>query len=168
MNHGFVRATDGTITEYDVPGAGAGPGQGTGGAAINPGGTIRGSYVDASGVSHGFVRATDGTFTTFDVSGAGTGPGQGTTAQNLNPAGDIAGYYVDAANVFHGFLRTKHGAITTFDVPGAGTSRSFAIRVEKELKYFVFSKRTQKVGTTDWAAARDRDGGWSLMRGGGC
>jgi hypothetical protein len=52
--------------------------------------------------------------------------------------------------------------------PFFGPNRSFAIRVEKELKYFVFSKRTQKVGTTDWAAARDRDGGWSLMRGGGC
>ena len=70
----------GGITNFDAPGAGTGPGQGTQGLAINPGGVITGDYVDASNVFHGFVRASDSTFTTFDVPGAGTGFGQGTQA----------------------------------------------------------------------------------------
>lgn len=103
--HGLVRAADGTITEFDAPGAGTGPGQGTYPGGINPAGTGEGYYTDSSSVNHGFVRAPDGTITTFDVPGAGTGSGQGTFAGNINPPGDIAGYYVDAANVSHGFLR---------------------------------------------------------------
>ena len=29
VSHGFLRAADGTITTFDAPGAGTGPGQGT-------------------------------------------------------------------------------------------------------------------------------------------
>jgi len=54
--HGAVRAADGTITEFDVPGAGTGPGQGTNPGGINAAATITGSYIDASGVLHGFLR----------------------------------------------------------------------------------------------------------------
>jgi predicted membrane protein len=119
--HGYVRAPDGTITEFDVPGAGTGPGQGTYPGGINPAGTVEGYYIDSSGVNHGFVRAPDGTITTIDVPGAGTGPGQGTLAGIINQAGTSAQWFVDSGNVSHGYLRTKHGAITKFDVPGAGT-----------------------------------------------
>src|ERR1700757_2593581 len=42
VSHGFVRAPDGTITVFDAPGAGTGPGQGTLPAGINQGGTIAG------------------------------------------------------------------------------------------------------------------------------
>jgi hypothetical protein len=56
VNHGFVRAQDGTITILDVPGAGTRFNQGTLARGINPGGQIAGFYTDGSGLSHGFVR----------------------------------------------------------------------------------------------------------------
>ena len=72
VNHGFVRAPDGTITTFDVPGAGTGPGQGTVPETINASGAITGWDIDANDVSHGFLRAPDGTISaTFDVPGYG-------------------------------------------------------------------------------------------------
>ena len=99
-----MRASDGAITTFDVPGAGTGPGQGTQGQGINPVGTIPGFYTDASFVNHGFVRDKHGAITTFDAPGAGTGMGQGTIAGTPNPAGAIVIFYQDASNVFHGAL----------------------------------------------------------------
>src|SRR5437773_161954 len=113
-----------TITTFDAPGAGTGPGQGTLPFAINPAGTALGRYIDASDVSHGFLRAPDGTITTFDAPNAGTGPGQGTivfSVDCLNPAAAISATSLDASDVFHGVLRAPDGTMTTFDVPGAGT-----------------------------------------------
>src|SRR5262249_10538051 len=120
--HGFVRAANGTITTFDVPGAGTGPGQGTFPGSVdclNPAGVITGSYADASNVNHGFVRTPEGTITTFDVPGAGTGPGQGTFSGGINPAGTIEVNYSDASALSHGFLPAADRTITTFDVPGA-------------------------------------------------
>ncbi|HEY6293416.1 MAG TPA: hypothetical protein VI455_17835 [Terriglobia bacterium] len=73
MFHGYVRAPDGTITEFNVPGAGTGMYQGTLAACINSAGTISGPYIDSGGVDHGYVRASDGAITKYTVSGAGTG-----------------------------------------------------------------------------------------------
>jgi hypothetical protein len=113
--HGFVRATDGTITTFDAPGAGTTPTpgcgfvfgtcQGTVASATNPAGIAAGEYRNASDAHHGYVRAPNGTFTFFDPPGAGTGSGQGTIPVSITPAGAIAGFYVDANNVCHGFLR---------------------------------------------------------------
>jgi hypothetical protein len=50
--HGFLRATDGTITTFDAPGAVLN----TRALSINPAGAITGWYTDASGVNHGFLR----------------------------------------------------------------------------------------------------------------
>jgi hypothetical protein len=129
--HGFLRAPDGTVTVFDVPGAGTDAYQGTLNVGINQRGTIAGDVIDANNVAHGFVRAADGTLTTFDAPGAGTGPGEpgcsftdtcpGTGAENINPQGAITGHTVDDNGVNHGFLRLKSGVITAFDVPGAGT-----------------------------------------------
>ena len=121
--HSLVRDRDGNITEFDVTGAGTGPGQGTDVAGINPSGTVEGSYIDGSGVVHGFVRSPNGAITKSDVAGAGTGSGQGTFPfpANINPSAVIAGGYVDTGGAAHGFVRTRNGAITKFDVPGAGT-----------------------------------------------
>jgi hypothetical protein len=116
VNHGYVRAPDGTFTTFDAPGS-----QATITDSINPAGVIAGFYGDASVVFHGFVRAEDGTFATFDAPGAGTGFAQGTVPQNINPAGATTGYITDAGNVNHGFVRVKGGSVTTFDAPGAGT-----------------------------------------------
>jgi hypothetical protein len=58
VNHGFVRAKDGTVIILDAPGAGIGssfPRQGTIALAINPGGRVAGPYVDPNNVIHGFL-----------------------------------------------------------------------------------------------------------------
>jgi hypothetical protein len=100
-----VRAPNGAITKFDVPGAGTGSGQGTiGGAGINPAGIATSIYVDASNVIHGFVRDPKGGITTFDAPGAGTGAFQGTMPNCINQAGAIVGQYLDASNAYHGFL----------------------------------------------------------------
>ena len=83
-----------TITTFDAPGAGTGPGQGTQPFAINPAGLITGFYFDAGDAIHGFLRTPDGTTGTIDVPGAGTGPGQGTTPFSITPAGAIVGSVV--------------------------------------------------------------------------
>jgi len=111
-----VRARDGTITNYDVPGAGTGMYQGTNACwfipawgGINPAGTVTGFYADSNNVYHGFLRTREGEITTFDAPGAGTvgslGGGQGTQPMTINSEGAITGYYTDANNVVHGFLR---------------------------------------------------------------
>jgi hypothetical protein len=125
VNHGFVRAPDGTITTFDAPGAGTAAGQGTthaGSDGINPAGAISGWYRDASGVDHSLLRAPDGTITTFDPPGVGTAAGLGSASGGINQESTIAGQYTDQNSVFHGYLRTRDGKITTFDVPGAGTA----------------------------------------------
>lgn len=53
--HGFVRATDGVITTFDVTGAGTEAVQGTFGLANNDQQQITGYYVDSSNLAHGFV-----------------------------------------------------------------------------------------------------------------
>jgi len=112
----------GTFTTFDVPGAGTGVLQGTGGVSINAAGDIAGIYIVAPNVAHGFVRAADGTITTFDAPNAGTGMNQGTFPISINTAGVIVGMYSNASNVYHGFVRAANGTITTVDAPGAATA----------------------------------------------
>jgi len=119
--HGFVRTPDGKITEFDVPGAGTGAGQGTYSWSINDAGAVTAEYVDADGVGHGYVRALDGTITTFDVPYAGTGAGQGTIGEGINAAGVVIGNYIDGSGVNHGFARAPNGNLMYLDAPGAGT-----------------------------------------------
>jgi len=54
-NHGFLRATDSTVTTFDVPAAGTGFSQGTVPLGITPAGVIMGLYRDPSSGVHGFV-----------------------------------------------------------------------------------------------------------------
>jgi len=119
--HGFVRAPDGYVAEFDVLGAGTTAGQGTYSWSINPEGAVTGEYIDNDNVGHGYVRAPDGRVATFDVPGAGTGSGQGTIPGSINPAGLITGTYIDENGVNHGFVRAPSGKFTFFDAPGAGT-----------------------------------------------
>src|SRR5271170_1705117 len=63
--HGFVRATDGTITSFDPTGS-----DGPYVTGINSGGAITGYYDDSSYRGHGFVRAADGTITSVEPQGA--------------------------------------------------------------------------------------------------
>jgi hypothetical protein len=98
VRHGFVRATSGTITKFDAPGAGtklppdaycALPG--TGGFSINGAGETAGMYLDADAVYHGFVRTADGAITTIDAPDAGAGARQGTGAFGINTAEMVVG-----------------------------------------------------------------------------
>jgi hypothetical protein len=84
-----------TFTTFDPPGSNL-----TFASAINPAGTITGSYFDANFVAHGFVRAPDSTITSFDPAGSAD-----TSPNSINPAGAITGSYNDANFVAHGFLR---------------------------------------------------------------
>ena len=109
--HSFFRSNNGTLTEFDAPGA-----TGTLAWGINKVGTISGSYDDLNG-THGYVRATGGTFTEFDAPGAG---GFGTIADKLNNKGWVSGDYTDSSNVFHAYLRDPAGKFTEYDAPDAG------------------------------------------------
>lgn len=115
--HGFVRASDGTITDFDAPGS---AGLVTYAGSINSGGWITGYYQDAKYVFHGYVRDPKGNITKFDVKGAGKGNQEGTAAFAINAAGIISGIYYDPENVGHGFVRDPNGKIKTFDIPWAG------------------------------------------------
>lgn len=118
VQHGFVRAPNGKITEFDPSGSIL-----TNPNAINEPGEITGFYFDANFVGHGFLRAPNGAITSFDAPGADNTPGSGngTFGVDLTPSGEIEGIYVDAKGVLHGFVRSKKGTFSTFDAPGAGT-----------------------------------------------
>jgi hypothetical protein len=117
VQHGFVRATGGKITEFDPTGSIF-----TNPNAIDQTGAITGFYFDTNFVGHGFLRALDGTITSFDAPGADmTGDGNGTFGVGLTPSGEIEGVFVDVNGVLHGFVRSNEGTFTTYDAPGAGT-----------------------------------------------
>jgi len=117
VQHGFVRASSGRITEFDPAGSIF-----TNPNAIDAPGSITGFYFDANFVGHGFLRTPDGTITSFDAPGADmTGDGNGTFGVGLTPSGEVEGVYVDIDGVLHGFIRSKQGVFTDFNVPGAGT-----------------------------------------------
>src|SRR4029434_6700405 len=110
--HGCWRAQDSTVTTFDAPNAGTGPGQGTfvfTGYLLNAGGAITAASLDANDVYHGVMREPNGTMTTCDVPGAGTVPFQGTLPLGINEAGTIEGVYVDPSDVQHGFVRASDG-----------------------------------------------------------
>jgi hypothetical protein len=115
--HSFVRAPDGTVTEYHIQGSV----QGDEASDISPLGAIVGWYYDWKGVGHGYLRAPDGAITTFEYPGAATGAGQGTLGFSVNDSGLITGQYIDSNGAGHGYLRTRDGSFVPFDAPGAGT-----------------------------------------------
>lgn len=128
LYYAYLRAADGSITEFHDLNGGTSAYQGSGTSGINPAGEINGWYIDANNVFHGYLRSPNGVMTEVDVLGSGTGLYQGTYAApfmpafgGINPAGTITGFYADKNSVYHGFLRTARGKITTFDVSGAGT-----------------------------------------------
>ncbi|MEI9933033.1 MAG: hypothetical protein WDM89_21510 [Rhizomicrobium sp.] len=117
LSHGYVRAPDGTLTQFDIPGSNSGASP----DCVNDKGSITGDYEDVKSAIHGFVRAADGTVTTFDAPDAAQVAGKGTHASCINNRGEIAGWYADTSGVFHGYLRSKDGSIAEFDAPNGGT-----------------------------------------------
>src|ERR1700692_2014242 len=90
VQHGFVRASGGKITEFDPPGSIF-----TNPNAIDAPGDITGFYFDANFVGHAFLRDTNGTFTQIDAPGAdNSGDGNGTFGVGLTPNGDVEGVFV--------------------------------------------------------------------------
>jgi hypothetical protein len=120
-SHGYIRARDGSFTEFDAPDAGNDVDQGTLALGINENGDVTGSAVDSTYVMHGYIRSADGSFTAFDVPGAGSGENQGTLAIEIDDKGVVTGGYVDANDVSHAFIRDPDGNVTTFDALDAGT-----------------------------------------------
>ena len=54
LANGFQRNHDGMLIQFEVPGAGTGPYQGTTVSGINLDAAIVGSYIDKNGITHGF------------------------------------------------------------------------------------------------------------------
>jgi hypothetical protein len=125
--HGFLRATDGTITTFDPPGS-----QATYPTAISGGGAVAGNYTDKSEVTRGFLRYPGGAFKKFDPPGSVQ-----TMPMSIDRSGKIVGYYYvsgtttgcgqAAGTVPHAFVRDGDGVITSIDPPGAVVSFAFAI-----------------------------------------
>ena len=128
----FIRTSNGTLVEFNAPGASISSNRGTAAMAINDSDEIVGFYNTGSylttTVYHGFLRSADGTtFTTIDPAGAGTGEcvnshKQGTMAFAINDSGMIAGTYIDSSCNRHGFVRDTSGNYTSIDPPGASES----------------------------------------------
>ena len=129
--HAMIRHPNGSIVAFEAPGAGSGPGQGTGCpgcfAGLNLFGVTAATFTDSNNTNHGYIRNPDGKIVTFDAPGAGTGNFIGTGCGSdcptgLNDFGFVTGPYIDANFVFHGFVRNPEGKIVTIDPAGtAGT-----------------------------------------------
>jgi hypothetical protein len=116
--HAFIRASSGTTTTFEAPGAGVAAYQGTTAASINAAGTIVGSYTDPNNQYHGYVRTAAGATTSFDGPGLPAGhPCVATAPASVNAAGSIVGY-CPLAIFSHSFKRTAAGTMTPFDAPG--------------------------------------------------
>jgi len=112
--HAFLRAKDGTLTQFDAPDAGKGANQGTTALDINSKGAVTGSYMDASDRAHGYVRGEEGSITKFDA------PSANATFPNcINTKGWITGGFGDPGGVNHGFVRKANGKFIVFDAPHA-------------------------------------------------
>jgi probable HAF family extracellular repeat protein len=97
-DHGFLRATNGTITRFDPKNS-----VDTLVSGINARGMVIGTYQTADDILHAFVRKPGGMITSFDAPDAV----YGTTPTGVNGTGVITGYYADTGRTAsHGFIRT--------------------------------------------------------------
>ena len=96
VTHGYLRASDGTLT-FPIDPAGS---TGTILFANNDANWGVGRYTDSSGVTHGLFFQTPDDIRTFDFPGAA-----GFTSLNgINQGGYVSGRYLDSAGIAHGFL----------------------------------------------------------------
>jgi hypothetical protein len=107
--HGFF-LSNGTFTEYDVPGA-----LSTNVLGINDTGDFNGGFSDDDVITQAFV-SVGGTLTSFSVSGASL-----TLAYEINNSEQlVVGYYIDGSGILHGYYRDANGALHfPIDPPGS-------------------------------------------------
>jgi hypothetical protein len=160
VQHGFVRAGNGKITEFDPAGSIL-----TNPNAIDSTGAITGFYFDANFVGHGFIRASDGTITSFDAPGADTtaDSGNGTFGVGLTPSGEAEGVFVDPQGVLHGFVRSEQGNFTTFDIPGAGAGPGQGTLPESNNTAGVIAGNYLDANTADHGFLRDTQGNFRVF-----
>ena len=109
LRHGFVRANDGTMTQF-IPSSCGNPNV----YSINAGGAVSGDCQDGHSVQHCYLRAVDGTFIIIDPQGS-----IDTYACSVNVAGFVTGPYV-LSRASRGFVRNPTGTYSVFDAPEAG------------------------------------------------
>ena len=100
-SHGFF-LSNGTFTEYDVPGAPS-----TAVLGMNDVGSFNGSFdPNGSGIFDGYV-SVGGTITSFRVPGAIS-----TLAYEINNSNQlVVGYYVESSGILHGYYRDASGTL---------------------------------------------------------
>jgi hypothetical protein len=111
VEHGFVRAANGTITTFD-PSAEV---YGTTVFGMNNPGAVVGYYLPSSFTTTGFVRSPAGTFTDIFYPGS-----YATEANSINDAGVIAGSY-DFGTGYIASPPYGPGDYTSFDIPGGSS-----------------------------------------------
>ena len=113
---GFMRAADGTFSNFTYPGA-VGANGGMQANDINDSGVIVGGYAVSSSDSGAFIRLSDGQFRTFRFMDA-----PNTIAYGINNAGDISGQSSAGS-----FLRYADGTFLSIAVAGASETQAFGI-----------------------------------------
>jgi hypothetical protein len=108
-SYAYLRAPDGTITTFTVPG-----GSSVFPWSINALGEVTGNYYyDNDTQVGGFVRSPGGLITTFAYSA-------GVVPLAINRAGAATGWYGPPVGNFAGFARQPDGTITPFSMPAEG------------------------------------------------
>jgi Bacterial Ig domain len=119
---GFIRASDGTIATFSVPGS-----LNTFLGGINNHGQIAGGFnIDAGegALLFGFIRNAEGIYSAFNVPDVEGNP-LWTKADDINDAGDVVGLFRPEAGeeAIQGFLRKADGTILRFSLPGFEEAR---------------------------------------------
>jgi len=96
VTEGFIRAKDGGITTFAVPGDDV---TGTMPSRINKAGTVVGFYQTSDGRVHGFTRSIDGSIIPIDVPGAAH-----TWAFGINDKGRVSGTFQMENGINAGFI----------------------------------------------------------------
>ena len=115
--HSFF-LSDGTFTEYDVPGAVQ-----TNLLSINDSGEFTGGFDPGDGIFQAFV-GRGGTLTSFSVPGAAL-----TLAYEINNNKKlVVGYFIDSSGILHGYYRDADGALHfPIDPPGSAATVLFGL-----------------------------------------
>jgi hypothetical protein len=132
--HSFF-LSDGTFTEYDVPGA-----TNTAVLGINDAGDFAGGFADSNGNFPAFV-SVGGTITSFSVPGA-----LSTAVYHLNNSNQlVVGYYFDSSGTLHGTFRDANGALH-FPIDPSGSTATILFGVNE--RNWVVGRYADSLGVT--------------------